>query len=90
MKKLLATILLSLPMMAFADPSAYRSMIPEIPGANTVYDAYIENGYSPVDSMILTNWDIMVGLNSIMGGKEVDEKMAKDVQNLRDSYKDAK
>lgn len=91
MKKLLAAVLMSLPLLAIADASVYRSMVPEIPGSEAIYDAYIDNGYIPVDAMILTNWDIMEGLNLIMGEqKPVDEGMKQDVQDLRDSYTKSK
>ena len=59
MKKIIATALLLLPMAASAQTDAYKSMVPDLPGIPEIYNAYVENGYSPLDAMIFTNWDVI-------------------------------
>lgn len=86
MKKLLAALLMSLPIVAVGDAMDYRTMIPEVPGAMDIYDAYVQNGYTPTDAMILSNWDVMVGLNKMMGTQVSDQKMIRDIQSIRDTY----
>ena len=86
MKKLLAALLISIPTIAFATSDSYRSMIPEVPGAQDIYSAYIDNGYTAVDAMIFTNWDIIEGLSLVVDQDVKDPKLEADVIKLRETY----
>lgn len=58
-------------------------------GAHAVFDAYIENGYLPLDAMMLANWDLTEVLRELNPEVPDDQGLRKRIDELRATYKPA-
>lgn len=63
-----------------------RSYVAPAEGADLLYDAYVKNGYLPLHSMMLTNWDVSEGLRMISPSVPQNVDLKNKIDNLRRQY----
>jgi hypothetical protein len=82
-----------LPPLANADPQSAESMrlyLPQTEGVDEVYDAYIKNGYQPVDAAMLASWDSTEAFRAARPGLRDNPSMKEEVERTRQKYKPVK
>lgn len=71
------------------DANRYYSFLPQIEGVKEIYEAYVENGYRPMDAMLFTNWDMLIGLQAHVPDFDENGPMRADIELIKAKYKAA-
>ncbi len=67
-----------------------RQFVVQTYGSIELYNAYVKQGYSALDAMMLTNWDVTEGLRLINDDVPENHVLKDKISNMRNSYKPAK
>jgi hypothetical protein len=66
-----------------------RNFLAPAEGVGPVYEAYIKNGYLPLDAMMLANWDVTEALRTVSPGIPLNPTMKNQLELLKQQYKPA-
>lgn len=70
----------------FESPEAMLSMLPAINGVSDIFNAYIDAGYPPLFSYILTSYDIIDAIRQISPEVADDEELRAKVNQIMEIY----
>lgn len=68
------------------DPDALLKMLPAIDGVSEIFKAYIDAGYDPFFSYIMTSYDIVEALRQMSPDVVTDEDLKNKVDVIMDMY----